>query len=247
MTTRLSTQNTPPENGEEPIHISNRDLFLPYLAPYFAYVSIVFFFDNRLSVEIIYALRLIIVPVLLIWAWRWYFPLTGPKSPIISVAVGAVAGLAGCLLWVVLLDPFIDPQEGEIWSDTGFYLRLAAAALVVPIFEELFVRGYIFRVALQWDQARKLRITQPFETAIDKRCITDVEPGAWTTLAVAISTIGFALGHHVVEWPASLAYGLLMMALWIIRKDMLSCIVAHGVTNFTLAFYVRQTGQWGFW
>ena len=38
-----------------------------------------------------------------------------------------------------------------------------------------------------------------------------------------------------------------MAGLWIVRRDLLSCIVAHGVTNVVLACYVRATGAWALW
>ena len=46
---------------------------------------------------------------------------------------------------------------------------------------------------------------------------------------------------------AAFVYGLIMSSLLILRKDMLSCIIAHGTTNFTLAFYVKHTEQYGLW
>ena len=46
---------------------------------------------------------------------------------------------------------------------------------------------------------------------------------------------------------ASIAYGLLMVGLWIARKDLLTCVVAHGVTNVSLALYVHATGAWNAW
>ena len=64
---------------------------------------------------------------------------------------------------------------------------------------------------------------------------------------MAISVAAFTLGHSPPEWPAAAVYGLLMTGLWIIRRDLLSCVVAHAVTNIALAFYVRSTGQWGLW
>lgn len=62
-----------------------------------------------------------------------------------------------------------------------------------------------------------------------------------------ISTVVFTLGHEVSQWPAAIAYGLLMAALWINRKDLLSCVIAHGVTNIALALYIWNTRQWGLW
>jgi len=38
-----------------------------------------------------------------------------------------------------------------------------------------------------------------------------------------------------------------MAALWAIRKDLLTPIVAHATTNAALAFWVRASGQWNVW
>jgi membrane protease YdiL (CAAX protease family) len=68
--------------------------------------------------------------------------------------------------------------------------------------------------------------------------INNFEPGAWSMAAILVSTVAFTLGHQVYEWPAAILYGFLMVFLWISRKDLISCIVAHGTTNFALALYV---------
>jgi len=143
--------------------------------------------------------------------------------------------------------PFID-IEGEPWSGTGFVLRLLSASLIVPVFEELFIRGYILRLAFQWDENRKRKtIDTPLSKALDSDTINDVSPGAWSYMAITISTIAFTAGHLMIEWPAAIVYSVLMSVLWIVRKDLLSCMVAHGVTNLGLALYVYYTGYWGFW
>ena len=40
---------------------------------------------------------------------------------------------------------------------------------------------------------------------------------------------------------------LFMALLWMRRKDLLTCITAHAVTNLTLAAYVAATGNWHYW
>jgi len=97
------------------------------------------------------------------------------------------------------------------------------------------------------NQARKSGDIEPLQTALDDRSVNEVKAGDWSWLAVAISTAAFTSGHLVAEWPASIAFGLLMSFLWVYRKDLLSCIVAHAVTNITLAFYVLMTGNWHLW
>lgn len=109
------------------------------------------------------------------------------------------------------------------------------------------MRGFVFRLALQWDEARKSKAKDALQTAFDERSVNDVQQGAWSWAAVIISTLAFTSGHTVPEWPASIAYGLLMAGLYIYRKDLLSCIVAHAVTNIALAFYVFYTGKWYLW
>ncbi len=225
---------------------TNRDLMIPYIAPYFAYVALASFFHNRIPEEINYVLKMIIVTGLLVWAWKWYFPITGPKDRRGSIIYGCVFGIIGLVLWIVCYQPFAG-EPGEPWTMTGFYLRLVTASLVVPVFEELLMRGYIFRFALQWDRFRKQKVPEPFVQTLENESVFDVEPGAWSIAAVAISTIIFTLGHTTGEWPAGIVYGVLMSALYILRKDLLSCIVAHGVTNFGLAIYVFLTGHWELW
>jgi len=227
--------------------ISNRDLLLPYGVPYFAYVGIAALGKDRLPAEAGYILKIIIVPLLLYWAWKWYAPVIGPKKIMGSVFYGIGFGILGLVVWCVLMAPFID-VTGEPWTNSGFLLRLFSASLIVPVFEEFFIRGYIFRVAFQWNVNRQNKtIASPLNETLDNNHINDVEPGAWSYAAIAVSTIAFTSGHLMVEWPAAVAYSILISILWIIRKDLLSCMVAHGTTNLTLALYVYFTGQWGFW
>ncbi len=123
----------------------NMDLLIPYAAPYFAYVAFSSVLQNKLPEEIIYIMKLVIVPGLLIWAWKWYVPLTGPKNKWISCLWGIVFGIIGLVVWCGLYAPFTTPEDGAPWSDLGFALRLLTAGFVVPVFEELFMRGFVLR------------------------------------------------------------------------------------------------------
>ena len=96
---------------------------IPYFAPYVAYVGIASVFQNLIPIEINYVLRLIAVFALIVWAWRWYVPVTGPKSPAGSFVFGVGFGLLGLVLWCVLYAPFTEPVT-TAWSTSGFYLRL---------------------------------------------------------------------------------------------------------------------------
>jgi len=225
--------------------MTNFRLLFLYAVPYFTYVALGSL-DSYLPIEWIYALRLIIVPGILIWTWRWYRPLRGPKSPVISIAIGMLVGALGTVLWILLIAPFVE-EDATAWGKQAFYLRIAASTLIVPVFEELLMRGYVFFFVMQWDLARKQGAQAAFDETLHEKNIADMPHVSWHVPAVVISTMAFTLGHQVVEWPASIAYGLLMAILLIVRKDLLSCVIAHGTTNFCLALYVYSTGNWQYW
>jgi len=226
--------------------VPNRSLLVPYAAPYFAYVTIASFSADRFSPELGYVLRWAVVVPLLWWASRWYVSLLGPKNSWISCLWGGAAGVVGITLWIALLRP-LAATDAPAWGASAFSLRMAAAVLLVPLLEELFLRGYVLRLAYQWDTRRRQGSPEPLATALDEMSIETVAPGSWSWAAVAVSTLAFVLGHQVAEWPAAVAFGLLMAWLWIQRRDLLSCVVAHGTANLVLAVYVWRTGEWGLW
>ena len=227
--------------------LTNRQLIIPYTAPYLAYVGIASIPPSFISVEINYLLRVFAVSALLLWARRWYCTLTGPRSLKGSMLVGTSVGIIGVILWIALLAPFTSVSTSAPWSFQGFVLRLFCAGLLVPFFEEIMMRGFIFRLALQWDSLRKYQTEETLQTVLDEHSINDVEPGQWSWLAVIISTLFFTAGHAMHEWLAALTFGLLMAFLWAYRKDLVACITAHAVANTVLAFYVFTTGNWHYW
>ncbi len=242
----ISTKNDR-ENKRSDNTKCNKALLLPYAAPYFVYVGIGSLLAGFLSVETVYILRIAVVSALLAWAWRQYDALTGPKNPFVSVLIGIPAGILGTFLWVLLLEPFVGAEAAQPWSEAGFYLRLASAGLVVPVFEELFMRGYILRFTLQWELARKSGGKSPFDETLYQKSIHEIPPGSWSWAAVMGSSVIFMLGHGTVEWLAAFVYGLLMASLWIVRKDLLACVTAHAVTNISLAIFVKTYGKWQLW
>jgi len=226
--------------------LPNRDLLLLYLLPYLAYVGLAAVLVEPVPVAVDYGIRLVLVGLLLVGAWRWYAPLAGPRSRSGSVLAGIGVGALGCAVWVGLLLPFTDPA-GDPLDPAAFVLRVLVTALVVPLFEELFIRGYVFRLVLQWQAARRAGDPDALMTALDRSSIHTVRPGQWSVAAIAISTVFFSLGHEPAAWLACVAYSLLLCGLWVVRQDLLALIVAHGVTNLALALYIAYTGQWGLW
>jgi membrane protease YdiL (CAAX protease family) len=224
---------------------SNRDLFLPFAVPYAVYVGIASLPSDWLSPQASSALRIVATGAAVAWAWRRYLPLRGPSGVGGSVVLGGIVGLIGTVLWVGLARPFA-PGDASALDVDAAVLRIVAATLLVPLFEEQLMRGYVLRFALQWDRARGSE-RDPLGFALDSRSVNDVRPGDWSWMAIAISTAVFTLGHRPFEWPAAISYGLLMAGLWAYRRDLLGCVVAHAVTNLALGLYVITTGTWGLW
>jgi len=225
---------------------SNYSLLFVYVLPYFAYVLSLMLPETLVPKPWAYGLAIAASLAGMAWAWRWYVPLRGPRSPAGSVVAGVVGGVAGTALWLAIKAPFYEPG-GEPWTPAAFWMRVLASSTVVAVFEELLFRGLVLRGAVTWDRLRRAGAKDPLGEALHDRGPDDVEPGGWTAAALGISSLAFAAGHAPGEWVAAAAYGLLMAGLWIWRKDLLSCVVAHGVTNLTLALWVRQTGQWSVW
>ncbi len=227
---------------------ANYALLFPYALPYFAYVIGVSRGRDLLGDSGGYALAAAAAIGALLWGARWYLPLRGPRAAALSVAVGTLGGILGTVLWVALKRPFLD-ADGDVlpWEPRAFWWRLGVSALVVPFVEELLFRGLVLRGATQWLQERRSGRPDPLGRALHERSINDLSPGVWTGFGLIFSSLVFAAGHAPGEWIAATAYGLLMGALVIWRGDLLGAVVAHGVTNATLALYVRETAQWSLW
>lgn len=225
---------------------ANASLLLAYALPYVVFVAVSNLPEDWLAAEPAYALRGAAALATALFFFRRYVPLRGPGSLAGSIGAGAGAGVAGTALWAALMWPFADP-DARPWSEAIFGLRLLVASTVVPLIEELLFRGYLLRLVVQWDQARQAGSSDAFGDAFERGRVGEVEPGAWTPLAIGVSSVAFAAGHAPPQYLAAVAYGALMSGLWVARKDLVSCVIAHGVTNAALAVLVYRTGLWGLW
>jgi membrane protease YdiL (CAAX protease family) len=222
-----------------------RALLLPYALPYLLYAGLAAVFDARTQPEWLYGGRVVLVGAALVWARRFWRPLTGPKSALGSVAVGALAGLVGAALWIGLVLPFA--PAAEPWPDGAWTARALVATIFAPLVEEPLMRGYVLWLVLLHEHARRAGAKAPLAEALDRGSFAGIRPGEWSPLALGVSSAVFAAGHAPHEWPAAAAYGLLLGALWIARGDLVSCLGAHAVTNAALAVWVRATGTWAAW
>lgn len=122
------------------------------------------------------------------------------------------------------LDPFALYPAAEAWA--LFACRVAGIALVVPVMEELFWRGFLMRYLIREDFAAvPLGTYQPFSF--------------WAT------TLFFA-SVHGAEWPQGVIVGVIYGAWFVRTKSLGNIMLAHGVTNLLLALYCLKSGQWHF-
>ena len=118
------------------------------------------------------------------------------------------------------------PAEG-VSDPVAVTLRIIRAAVLVPIIEEMFWRGWLPRWIINPD----------FEK---------VPLGTYTALAFGVTAVLFA-SEHGAWWDVGLAAGV-AYNWWMLRTRSLGdCILAHAVTNACLAGYVIATGRWEYW
>jgi CAAX prenyl protease-like protein len=154
----------------------------------------------------------------------------GPTGALVALAAGVVV----LLLWISLDAPWM-----IVGSNTGYdprvngqvdwplaMIRIAGAALVVPVMEELFWRSFLMR----WIEASDFQSIDPSQLGIKSFAITIVlfgfEHNLWLAGMVAGAVYGWLYWRYRSLWPP---------------------IIAHAVTNGLLGIWVVATGNWWFW
>lgn len=161
------------------------------------------------------------------------------------VFTSVLLGLGVCAIWV--LPDQLMPGYREHWlfqnAVTGniaisippselanplvLSLRILRAALLVPILEELFWRGWLPRwiVSNDWWQ---------------------VPLGTYTAGAF-IATAALFASEHGPYWDVGLVCGLIFNWYMWKRKSLGDLVLVHAVTNAALSAFVLTTGQYAYW
>lgn len=164
------------------------------------------------------------------------------RAPYWLASIGL--GLAVCALWIAP-DTLIPGWRGHWLFQNGItghlktsippeeltplmlVLRTARAALLVPVLEELFWRGWLPR----WIQ--------------DSR-IERIPLGQYSRFAFWATALLFA-AEHGPYWEVGLVCGVIYNW-WMQRTRSLGdLILVHAVTNLALSLYVIGTSRWEFW
>ncbi len=186
-----------------------------------------------------YTAKAVLVTAMLVVGCRtWKNELRGGGG---AIFFGILAGLAGLPLWLAVdavtphlsflgtraaYNPFLEiPDAPARWAFLA--ARFFGLAVMVPVMEEVFWRSFLLRFVTDQDRWNSLPI------------------GAFSLPALAVVCTLFGVAHP--EYLAAVVFALLMAGLLRHTKSLLSCVVAHGVTNLSLGIYVLMTGDWHYW
>lgn len=178
-----------------------------------------------------------------------YFRRRYPAPSTAGLGWGILAGIVGVVVWIGLwklnlerhiadilpswlysaerigYDPFTAiTSTGGAWAFIA--VRLCGLALVVPLMEEVFWRGFLIRYLVKDD----------FES---------VPVGTFTPWSFSAVVVLFTLAH-----PELLAAAIWCAGInWVLyrTKNLWACITAHAVTNLLLGVYILATGSWALW
>jgi CAAX prenyl protease-like protein len=188
-------------------------------------------FDGRW----LYGVRVAVVLLALVVLWSHFTELRqAPSVPWSHWVLASAFGVFVFFLWIHLdVRPLaFSPGEGfDPRVSGGIHwglasLRIAGAALVVPVMEELFWRSFLMR----W---------------LQRPAFLSVAPTSVGWKAILISSALFASEHRL--WFAGLLAGLVYA--WLYRRsgNLWVPTVSHAVTNALLGAYVLSTGMWVYW
>ncbi len=188
---------------------------------------------------LIYCLRVAATALLLAWLWpalgpwlgrpSWWPPLVGLGLVVVWVGLAKLQAATG---WSLAagersgFNPFLPETLGgdasRAWA--FFAIRLAGMVAIVPIVEEVFLRGFLMRYVI--DEA-----------------FWRVPFGTLTAAAAAACGI-YAVASHPGEALAALAWFAAVSLIARATRQPIDCILCHAATNLALAAYVITTGEW---
>jgi CAAX prenyl protease-like protein len=186
----------------------------------------------------LYPVKIGVVTLLLALFWRQYRdlfqPPAGSRLTLARALVAVGVGVLVLVLWINLdtgwmvigSTPGYDPRTDGAIDPVLVAIRIAGAALVVPVMEELFWRSFMMRWIVSPD----------FET---------VDPSQLSLKACLITILLFGVEHNL--WLAGIVAGAAYAGLYILHRNLWSPILAHAVTNGMLGVWVVWTGNWSFW
>jgi hypothetical protein len=164
------------------------------------------------------------------------------------------------------LETFLDESPAFAWP--ALILRLLGMSIVVPLFEELFIRSLMLRglhrarttgiglvqmaqdipVIGDWVSGTALGEQAEQHPPVFGRQFLQTPLGQLSVFGVCASTFVFTISHIMRDWPGCIACGLAYCFLLAAtrHKGLGPVVWAHGITNALLWAYTLGTGDWQF-
>lgn len=182
----------------------------------------------------LYPVKIAAVVLALALCWRHYHELHSLTLSPLWAGIAVLVGVVVFALWISLSTGWMligspagfDPRTNGQMDWALIAMRIAGAALVVPVMEELFWRSFLIR----W---------------LDNTDFESVNPLRIRLQSVAIGALLFGFEHNL--WLAGIVAGVAYTVLYMRQGSLWSAIVAHAVTNGVLGVWIVHTGQWSFW
>lgn len=195
---------------------------------------------------LVYVVKIALTMAAMVWVWPGYrqFPFRiSPVALLVGIAGGVLyVGLCKLRLestvlsllglgWVAehgqrsAFNPLTNWPDQPLLSYGFLAVRCWGLAVIVPIIEEFFLRGFLMRffIAPDWWKI-------PF--------------GTLTPTAIVIGTLVPILTHPFSETLAAAAWFTLITWLMFKTRNIWDCVAAHGATNLLLGIYVVASGDW---
>jgi len=154
--------------------------------------------------------------------WIGICKLNLEQKVLVPMGLGSVVGMGARPGF----NPLEQIQDNPAWAYGFLTIRLLGLAIIVPIIEEFFTRGFLVRFVMDVDWFRI-----PF--------------GKLNRLGW-ITAIGFPMLMHPGELFAAFVWFGLITWLMVRTRNIWDCVAAHAVTNAILGAYVLATGEWQF-
>jgi len=184
-----------------------------------------------LPTTVLYPARTILTATALLYYWKDYrdeirFTLDVPAI---------IIGIGVFLVWILLEgyypligSPIARGPEISRQAHHALFLafRLAGAAIVIPLAEELFWRSFALRF-------------------LENITFKSISLGQFSWFSFILVSLAFGFEHH--RWLPGIIAGVAYAVLLYRTRNLFSPIVSHAVTNLLLGVYVIATGRWEFW
>jgi CAAX prenyl protease-like protein len=157
-----------------------------------------------------------------------------------------IVGVVGIVVWVGLaklqrlsgineqlgatrteFDPWTNFAGEDLKRQVFLAFRFLGLVLVVPVIEEMFLRGFVMR----YTQAERW---------------WEVPWGVADRTALIAGTVIPVLLHPSEALAAVVWFGMIHW-LYLRTKNIWDCVAAHAVTNLLLGLYVMKYGEWWLW